>query len=530
MKEENDNGNVEYKLRIAPTDHDRFLELATQMLYRLNEGGGEAFYELGLSNEGEPIGLPPEELKKSLENFKNLCDFIGSNYHIVNVEKGTKGTVLEIHLTRKRKGEDPICVNVALLGNVDAGKSTLKGVLISNELDDGNGKAMEKVARYLHEIKSRRTSSVTVHALGFDTDGKVVNESLSHYNEAEVFLRSRKIVFLIDLAGHERYIKTTLAGLMGHSPDYAAIIIAANAGTVGTFKEHLGIALALNLPVFAVITKIDLSPHGITEKTLNEVERYLKLPGVSKIPFIIKNTSDVVIAAKNMPYSRVTPIFMISNVNGTGITLLKSFLDLLPPRIRWVERGNYPFMAYIDEKFNVSGVGLVVSGLVEQGRVKSESTLDMGPFSDGTFRRVRVKSIQTNRVFAEEAYAGSDAAFALAGVSYDEVRKGMILADTSLSPRASLGFVAKIRVLHHPTTIRVGYTPVVHVHTIRQACKIIRMNKETLRSGDADEVEMMFTIRPEFIRTGDTFIFREGRARGLGIILSLIPPSSQQTI
>jgi len=522
MNRESEEGNVEFKLRISPADRDRFLELATQMLYRLNEGGGEAFYELGLSDEGEPVGLTPEALQASLENLKNICDFIGANYKVVNVEKGANGEVLELHITRRKRGEEPASVNVALLGNVDAGKSTLKGVLISNELDDGNGKAMEKVARYMHEIKSRRTSSVTVHALGFDDEGRIVNGTLAHYDEAEIFLKSRKLIFLIDLAGHERYIKTTLAGLMGHSPDYAAVIVAANAGTVGTFKEHLGIALALNLPVFVVITKIDLSPAEVTARTLAEVERYLKLPGISKIPFMVRSEGDVVVAAKNMPYSRVTPLFMVSNVDGRGIDLLKRFLELLPPRIKWVERGSYPFMAYIDEKFNVTGVGLVVSGLVEQGKVKSESLLEIGPFQDGSFKKVRVKSIQTNRVFADEVYAGSDAAFALAGVNYEEVRKGMIIADPALSPRACWDFKARIRVLHHPTTIRVGYTPVVHVHTIRQACKIVKMNKESLRSGDVDDVEMRFTIRPEFLRVGDTFIFREGRARGLGVVLSLV--------
>ncbi|MGC8671262.1 MAG: elongation factor 1-alpha C-terminal domain-related protein, partial [Thermoprotei archaeon] len=81
---------------------------------------------------------------------------------------------------------------------------------------------------------------------------------------------------------------------------------------------------------------------------------------------------------------------------------------------------------------------------------------------------------------------------------------------------------ARIRVLHHPTTIRVGYTPVVHIHTIRQAARITKMSKEALRSGDVDQVEMIFTQRPEFVKVGDTFIFREGRARGLGMVLSLI--------
>ncbi len=521
MERESEEGNKEFKLKLAPQTPERVQELATQLLYRLEEGGGEAFYEIGISDSGEPVGLSPEQLKDSLSILGQLSELVGASYQLVRVERGERGDVAEVHLIRQRRLNDPVCLNVAFLGNVDAGKSTLKGVLISGELDDGNGKAMERVARYLHEIKSKRTSSVAVHALGFAEDSTPLNSTLLHYNEAEIFLKSAKIAFLIDLAGHERYIRTTLAGLMGHSPDYACLVVSANAGTVGTFKEHLGIALALGLPLFVVLTKIDLSPEEVTKRTLSEIEKYLKLPGVNKIPFLIRSKSDVVTAARNMPHQRVVPIFMISNVTGTGLDALREFFWMLPPRIKWGTKHEAPFLAYVDEKFNVPGVGLVVSGLVEQGRAKSEETLLLGPFYDGSFRKVRVKSIQTNRVFAEEVGAGRDAAFAIAGAGYEEVRKGMALADDALDPKPTWSFRAKVRILHHPTTIRVGYTPVVHSHTIRQAARIASMGMQALRTGDVDVITMRFMQHPELLRPGDTFIFREGRARGLGIVLDV---------
>lgn len=60
----------------------------------------------------------------------------------------------------------------------------------------------------------------------------------------------------MDLAGHEKYFRTTAYGLTGHLPDYACLIVGANMGVVGMCKEHLGVALALKVPVFFVITKI----------------------------------------------------------------------------------------------------------------------------------------------------------------------------------------------------------------------------------------------------------------------------------
>ena len=69
---------------------------------------------------------------------------------------------------------------VAVVGNVDAGKSTLLGVLTHGELDNGRGHARQKLFRHKHEIESGRTSSVGCDILGFDKDGKVVNAPDGH--------------------------------------------------------------------------------------------------------------------------------------------------------------------------------------------------------------------------------------------------------------------------------------------------------------------------------------------------------------
>ena len=69
---------------------------------------------------------------------------------------------------------------VAVVGNVDAGKSTLLGVLTHGELDNGRGHARQKLFRHKHEMESGRTSSVGSDILGFDGSGRVVNKSNGH--------------------------------------------------------------------------------------------------------------------------------------------------------------------------------------------------------------------------------------------------------------------------------------------------------------------------------------------------------------
>ena len=521
MGPEREDGNQEYKLKLDPQSEERIAKLITQLNYRLNEGGGEAFYELGISDDGLPVGLTEDEARRTFEVMDRIVGSLGARYMVVRREKASRGYVYEL-LIRKTVDVPPIQISVALLGNVDAGKSTLKGVLVSGMLDDGDGLAMSQVARYLHELKYRRSSSVTYHILGFDDSGRPVNDELEGYNESEIYLRSSKVITLVDLAGHERYLRTTLKGVLGSMPDYAAIVVAGNAGPVGSFKEHLGISVALKIPSFVVITKIDMTPKEVLSSNVRKVVEYLKLPGVNRIPYPVRNENDCAVAARNMPLGRITPIFLVSNVTGEGLDLLKKFLNLLPPRLNWSDKEKEPFLTYVDDKFNVTGVGLVISGLVESGSISVGQRALLGPFDDGSFRTVRVKSIHVSRISVERVSAGQFATFAVTNVDYDEVRKGMVLLDVDAKPRAVRAFKASIRVLHHPTTIKVGYEPVIQLRTIRQPVKLVDSPKPYLRTGDKAEVVFRFVRRPEYVRVGDTFVFREGRTKGLGKITGIV--------
>ena len=127
-------------------------------------------------------------------------------------------------------------IRIGVVGNVDAGKSTLTSVLVNGKNDDGRGSARESVFNHSHE-KNGRTSSVSHQSL------KISN---------------KKSLAFIDLAGHERYLKTTLHGLTGYLIDYVVLIVSANSSVQRMTREHLSIALALKIPFIVVVTKIDL--------------------------------------------------------------------------------------------------------------------------------------------------------------------------------------------------------------------------------------------------------------------------------
>lgn len=121
-----------------------------------------------------------------------------------------------------------------MIGNVDAGKSTLVSVLTKGIADDGNGGARVRVLNYLHEQQSGRTSSIGQEIMGFTKEGKQVIPERFNQNKnkywREVVAQSYKIVALVDLCGHEKYLKTTINGLTGLTPDFGCVVVGANMG------------------------------------------------------------------------------------------------------------------------------------------------------------------------------------------------------------------------------------------------------------------------------------------------------------
>ena len=82
------------------------------------------------------------------------------------------------------------------------------------------------------------------------------------------------------------------------------LMVGANAGIVGMTKEHLGLALALSVPVFVVVTKIDMCPANVLKENLKLLKKILISPGCRKVPVIVKTPDDVVISATNFVSER----------------------------------------------------------------------------------------------------------------------------------------------------------------------------------------------------------------------------------
>uniref|UniRef100_A0A3B3DHB5 GTP-binding protein 1 n=1 Tax=Oryzias melastigma TaxID=30732 RepID=A0A3B3DHB5_ORYME len=460
-------------------------------------------------------------MEASVATVRSLCEQLDADLIPLRDRSEAAGLVRD-YLIRRRVGElDFLEVRVAVVGNVDAGKSTLLGVLTHGELDNGRGFARQKLFRHKHEMESGRTSSVGNDILGFDQEGQVVNKPDSHGGSLDwtkICEKSSKVITFIDLAGHEKYLKTTVFGMTGHLPDFCMLMVGSNAGIVGMTKEHLGLALALNVPVFVVVTKIDMCPT--LRETLKLLQRLLKSPGCRKIPVLVQNKDDVIVAASNFSSERMCPIFQISNVTGENMDLLKMFLNLLSSRTSY--RDDQPAEFQIDDTYSVPGVGTVVSGTTLRGLIRLNDTMLLGPDPLGSFIPIAVKSIHRKRMPVKEVRGGQTASFALKKIKRSSIRKGMVMVSPKLNPQATWEFEAEILVLHHPTTISPRYQAMVHCGSIRQTATILSMNRDCLRTGDKASVHFRFIKTPEYLHCDQRLVFREGRTKAVGTITKLL--------
>ena len=441
-------------------------------------------------------------------------------------------------------------IRIAVVGNVDAGKSTLIGTLTTSCLDDGRGKSRTSIMKHRHEIESGRTSTATTHLMGFRSTGEPIAgrdqvRAMKRKSEDEIARESYRVITLMDLAGHEKYLKTTIHGVSSGFADHALILVNARHPPTHMTQHHLNLCCSFGIPVIVVFTKIDGCPEHAFKVSKEGVIKMLRSPEVQRTPYTVKNEQDIAMVIDKL--HTLAPMIETSCVSGEGIELLQKILFSLPKRRRHENKANRSFEFLVEDIFNVPGVGAVVSGFVNAGELTVGSNVFVGPTDDGTFMRTVAKSAHIARINTSHVTAGQSAclAFALNKELRKKLRRGMVVLKEN--PTSTLQFDAEICVLKgEGTTIRRSYQAYVHILNVRQSAfarniEIVnnhavglptshstsRGDKEgeedviVLRPGSRAKVTFEFAKRPEYIRPGMRMLFRDGRVRGVGIITSI---------
>uniref|UniRef100_A0AAY5KHC2 Tr-type G domain-containing protein n=1 Tax=Esox lucius TaxID=8010 RepID=A0AAY5KHC2_ESOLU len=505
-------GNIEYKLKLINPTQYRFEHLATQMKWRLQEGRGEAVYQIGVEDNGMLVGLSEEDLRSSLKTLGRMAEKVGADITVlrereVDYDADIPRKVAEVLIRKVPDDQQNFLIR----------KSTLLARL--------------NLFRHLHEIQTGRTSSISFEILGFNSKGEVVNYSESRTAE-EICESASKMITFIDLAGHHKYLKTTIFGLTSYCPDFAMLVVSANTGIAGTTREHLGLAMALKVPIFIVVSKVDLCKRETVERTVRQLERILKQPGCNKVPLVVSTTDDAVTAAQQFAQSpSITPIFTVSSVSGESLELLKVFFNIIPPLSNSKEQEELMQQLtefQVDEIYTVPEVGTVVGGTLYSGICREGEQLVVGPTDSGQFRELTVCSIQRNRSACRVLRAGQAATLALGTFDRSLLRKGMVMVSPEMNPTICWMFEAEIVLLFHAKTFHKGFQVTVHVGNVRQTATVEAVHGKELRTGEKAVVCFRFIKHPEYLKVGAKLLFREGATKGIGQVTKLHPVCQYQ--
>ena len=312
----------------------------------------------------------------------------------------------------------------------------------------------------------------------------------------------------------KKYLKTTVTGITGMMIDYGIIVIGANTQITRLTKEHLGILLHLNIPIIITITKIDLAPKNIYEELLYNLRKLLENKVYNKKIISINNdnlTTNYI--NKFINDKDIIPVISISNKSGENIINLHKVLYNLNFKPKKMLEEIDGSIVFIDASFSVSGIGLVISGIVKGKKHKSKAKLWFGPYQ-GQYFEVIVRSIHNNLDKNVEEISDSEfGCFAIKPVNNKIIfnrkkfKKGSVLISNydKFQNNIKYEFKGEVTILHHSTTIRNGYSPVLHLNNTRQSAKINLIEKKYIRSGEKALINFKFIYYPVFLEVGNIF-------------------------
>ncbi|HEY3411756.1 MAG TPA: selenocysteine-specific translation elongation factor [Armatimonadota bacterium] len=294
---------------------------------------------------------------------------------------------------------------------------------------------------------------------------------------AEFHLPSGRVAGIVDVPGHERFLKNMLAGAAG--VDFGLLVVAADEGVMPQTVEHLAIMQALHIPRgITVLTKADtVDPDHLSIVT------------------------DDVRAALAGTFLQDAPILAVDSVSGRGLDEVVSRLDVtaasLPPHD--LDR---PAFLPVDRVFNRPGFGLVVTGSLRTGRLREGDAVTIYPSG----KAARVRGLQTFGQKEAIAEAGMRTAVNLAGVDADDIERGDVIAapgSLTASDRINVSIEAEglIRPLKHRARVR------IHIGTAEILGRVLLWEGTELRRGGTALAQLHLET-PAAVRKGDRFVLR----------------------
>ncbi len=291
-------------------------------------------------------------------------------------------------------------------------------------------------------------------------------------------LPSGKRAGIIDVPGHEKFIKNMLAGVVGI--DIVILVVAADEGVMPQTSEHLAILDLVGIEKgFVVITKSDL----VDEEWLELVKEDIKDE--------IKDT-----------FLEGAPIIPVSSTKGTGLDEVKSLIDELAFELEDREVDDMPRLP-VDRVFSIQGFGTIVTGTLLSGKFHVGEEIQVFPGN----RIGRIRSMQVHDEDTDIAYAGQRVAINIAGLKKDQINRGDVVAPiNSMKETLLLDVKVKLiegidRSIENRTRLR------LYIGAKEVLCRIILLDRDVLNPGE--EAYAQLRLEEEIVaKRGDRFILR----------------------
>lgn len=336
---------------------------------------------------------------------------------------------------------------IGTAGHVDHGKTTLIKALSGIDTD---------------RLKEEKKRGITIE-LGF---AHIPNDA--GYN-----------IGVIDVPGHEKFIKHMLAGVGGI--DFVLFVVAADEGIMPQTREHFEILNALGIDDGIIaVTKTDMVEDEWLEMLLEEVDEYFK-----------------------GSFLEGKPVIPVSAVTGEGVSELKAEIIVKCDRKNKRREEKELFRLPVDRVFTMQGFGTVVTGTLMDGNVRVGDDVIIYPKR----KKVKVRGIQTYGKDTEAAIAGQRTAINLSGVSKEDIDRGDVVAypdavtvtnmiDTELSI-----FSSTDRVVLNNSRVH------LYCGSDEVLCKVILLDRDALSAGETAYAQLRLE-EPAAVRRGDRFIIR----------------------
>jgi len=335
---------------------------------------------------------------------------------------------------------------IGTAGHVDHGKTALIRALTGIETDR------------LSEEKSR---GITID-IGF----------------AHLSLPGGETVSIIDVPGHEKFIKNMLAGAGGI--DLVLLVIAADDGIMPQTREHMGIMQLLNAKDgIIVLTKCDLADEDWQDLVCDDIREF---------------TVDT--------FLKDAPIIRVSSYTGYGIEQLKNCIN---KKVVQISEKNItaPFRIPVDRVFSAEGFGTVVTGTLIEGMLCKGNAVMLYPAGN----EARVRQLQVHGSQSEVAYAGQRVAVNLSGVHRDEMQRGFVLAKPESLQSTKMLDVKLSLMKDGQRDIKSGSRLHFHYGTDNRLCKIVLMGKDVLSPGQSAYAQLRFN-EDIALKNNDSFVVR----------------------